>query len=561
VLRLLIGSCRNFRLLPRAVVGVAAELKHKKRNRRRKKKKGEVRRYTHTHTYAHTHIRAQTAATTTTVTLTMPSNQQQRNWSSSNSAEVGSRQSPVSGSEGRRSPNGRRSYQERITTVRFLQPSTGELMCTKLNRVQRTRAKPENDALLCESFLKGHCECGNSCQFVHVPKQYLWRQLEPQVDPDSYFYFPGFNIRCYTPDMDIYYDIPSEYIYRTRGSDRYVELFNDNGDNFKDKCKLCPGLQSHGRCDKNETCEDIHCAVQDLSQFPHIATHRATAAAVANYERMPEDLVVRVYQPNTPGDGVDFMGGVVLRTAGATQYEEAYRQAGGVPPLKMQHCAHFQTKKLCRMGDGCRFLHVVSVALASPAPEEVGANTNPATNTTQTTPSPTTGREIREEECAMNTAREMAALAMAADGPFIGDPIDNTILGESQNNRPAQDYAKSLQPTVTASLPPGQQPQERQQAGTTAIYSNSPYVSPATGWATGRVSPVQYRTSGRVSPYRVMVATGVPGAAAPAQRLSPVSPPTGTVATGSPTQQAQGRISPVRRNNPYALSPNTSTLN
>lgn len=497
----------------------------------------------------------------------MPVGQQQqhRNWSSSNSGDVGSRQSPVSGSEGRRSPNGRRSYQERITTVRFIQPPTLELMCTKLNRVQRTKAKPENDAYLCESFLKGHCDAGNGCPFVHVPKQYLWRQLDPKVDPASYFYYPGFNIRCYTPDMDIYYDIPSEYIYQTRGSDRYVELFNDNGDNFKDKCRLCPGLQTHGACDKNETCEDIHCAVQDLSQFPHIATHRATAAAVTHYERMPDDLVVRVYQPNTPGDGVDFAGGDVLRTAGATQYEEAYRQSGGVPSLKMQHCAHFQTKKLCRMGDGCRFLHVVSVALASPAPEEEqqgGAHTAP---TTAPTSAPTAGRELGEEECAMNKAREMAALAMANDGAFIGSPGDNTVLGGSHNNQPYQGYGKSgSTPTASAApgqMPPAQQPQTQQlpqQAGG-AFYSNSPYVGPAPSAATGRVSPVQYRTSGRVSPYRVMVATGSQPPVAPTQRLSPVSPPTGGV-TGSPTQQAQGRVSPVRRNNPYALSPNSTTL-
>ncbi|KPA79931.1 hypothetical protein ABB37_04984 [Leptomonas pyrrhocoris] len=486
----------------------------------------------------------------------MPSNQpQHRNWSASTSGEVGSRQSPVSASEGRRSPNGRRSYQERITTVRFIQPSTGDLMCTKLNRVQRTKAKPDHDAQLCESFLKGHCEAGNGCQFVHVPKQYLWHQLDPQVDPDSYFYFPGFNIRCYTPDMDIYYDIPSEYIYQTRGSDRYVELFNDNGDNFKDKCRLCPSLQAQGKCDKNETCDDIHCAVRDLSQFPHIATHRATAAALTDYERMPGDLVVRVYQPNTPGDGVDFMGSDVLRTAGATQYEEASRQAGGVPSLKMQHCAHFQTKKLCRMGDGCRFLHVVSVALASPAPEDDG--------TTHTTPSPTAGREMGAEECAMNKAREMAALAMANDGAFIGSPGDNVTLGSSQGNASYPGYGKGPSPT-TAIPPPAQQGQQpaplplQQQTGS-PIYSNSPYVGPVATAATGRMSPVQYRASGRVSPYRVMVATG-PTGAAPAQRLSPVSPSSGMM-TGSPTQQTQGRISPVRRNNPYALSPSTNTLN
>ncbi|KAK7196696.1 zinc finger protein family member [Novymonas esmeraldas] len=519
-----------------------------------------------------------------------------RNWSSSNSGEVGSRQSPVSTSEGRRSPNGRRSYQERITTVRFIQPSTRETMCTKLNRVQRTKTKPENDAELCESFLKGHCDAGNGCQYVHVPKQYLWRLLSPQVDPKTLFYYPGFNIRCYTPDMDVYYDIPSEFIYQTKGSDRYVELFNDNGDNFKDKCRLCPNLQSRGMCDKNELCDDIHCAVADLDQFPHIATHRATREAVAHYEHMPRALVVRVYQPNTPGDGMDFRGDDVLRTAGATQYEDAYRQTGGIPALKMQHCAHFQTKKLCRMGDGCRFLHVVSVALASPPPnEEASTRSSPAPATASSTSAPNarggaaavaptaptagsrpptvpaastapiiSSRQLRDEDVAMNAAAEMAAIAMAAEEPrFTGSQADNAAMGESRNGRPHKyGVAATAAPPQSASQPPPQsgqpqppfQPQMQQQP--TSMY---PYGAVTMGAVNGRVSPVQYRSSGRVSPIRVMVTPGHMDGA-PAQRLSPVSPPS-SAAVGTPMQQPQSRTSPTRRNNPYSLSPSSTNLN
>lgn len=53
------------------------------------------------------------------------------------------RSSPASNG-GRRTPTGRRSprsYYERTTTVRFVLPSTGRAMCTKLNRVQRTKAR------------------------------------------------------------------------------------------------------------------------------------------------------------------------------------------------------------------------------------------------------------------------------------------------------------------------------------------------------------------------------------------------------------------------------------
>ncbi|AYU83422.1 conserved hypothetical protein [Leishmania infantum JPCM5] len=505
----------------------------------------------------------------------MPSgNPQHRNWSSSNSGEVGSRQSPVSTSEGRRSPNGRRSYQERITTVRFIQPSTGETMCTKLNRVQRTKTKPENDAELCESFLKGHCDSGNGCQYVHVPKQYLWRLLSPHVDPKTLFYYPGFNVRCYTPDMNVYYDIPSEFIYQTKGSDRYVELFNDNGDNFKDKCRLCPNLQSHGICDNNEQCDDIHCAVADLDQFPHIATHRATKEAVARYEHMPPELIVRVYQPNTPGDGMDFNGDDVLRTAGATQYEDAYKQTGGIPALKMQHCAHFQTKKLCRMGDGCRFLHVVSVALASPAPDEeasIRSSPAPATTTASATSAPsaatptptaaktptattitatvTAGRQLREEDVAMNAAAEMAAIAMAAEEPlYIGSHVDNTVPQGSRNGRLHKYGTQAIVPQQPQPYQPPQQP--------SSIY---PYGPVSMGAVKERVSPVQYRSSGRLSPIKVVVTPGQMEGA-PAQRLSPMSLPSGG-SSGTPTQQPHSRTSPLRRNNPYSLSPSSTSLN
>lgn len=266
--------------------------------------------------------------------------------------------------KGRRPSN---TYYERTTTVHFILPSTGEKMCTKLNRVQRTQCRPENDARLCQNFLDGHCDNGNGCPNVHVPRQYLWVKINPQLTPD-HLYEPGFEIRCYTADMSAYYRIPSEYIIRTQGSDRYVELFNENGDNFKEKCMLCPTLMSKGCCEIGEKCELVHCCLPDISKLPCIITHIAEAERVKQYEHLPTNVVVRVFQPNTGDGSEDYPGNDVLRTVGATQYEEAFNNEGGIPSsMKMQHCAHFQSKKLCRLGKGCRFLHVVSLALRTPA--------------------------------------------------------------------------------------------------------------------------------------------------------------------------------------------------
>lgn len=460
----------------------------------------------------------------------------QGSWSPSSHGLGGSRHSPTSGSDGRRSPNGRRSYQERITTVRFIHPATGYTMCTKLNRVQRTKAKPENGAKLCENFLSGHCDSGNNCVNLHVPKQYLWRHLDPHVNPATYLYTPGFNIRCYTPDMDMYYDIPSEFIYQTAGSDRYVDLFNDNGDNFKDKCRLCPVLQEKGSCPQNAGCEDIHCCAADLSQFPCIRTHRATEEAVKHYDRLPSDMVVRVYQPNTSDDGVNFPGNDLLRTAGATQYEEAYHQANGIPSLKMQHCAHFQNKKLCRMGDGCRFLHVVSIALATPMIDDEAS--------LRTSPVQTAGRRLHDGECAMNEAAELAALAMAQDeSRYIGSGLDNASTAEPNQHggMPMPNYAGKASGMA---------------APMSAIYPSA-------------AVPQRRSTGGRVSPYKVLVTPGdeqqqLP--VAPMSRTSPRSPcmmaisPTANTTVSSNASPSQSRVSPVRRNNPYALSPINNSL-
>ena len=109
----------------------------------------------------------------------------------------------------------------------------------------------------------------------------------------------------------------------------------------------------------------------------------------------------------------------------------------------------------------------------------------------------------------MNMAREMAALAMANDGAFIGSPTDNTMLSGPQTNGPYLGYSKG---PASAALLLGQQQQQQQQQQqaqkfqqsppqsqqmSSAIYMNSPYVGPTASAGTGRVSPVQYRTSGR----------------------------------------------------------------
>ncbi|CCW67067.1 unnamed protein product [Phytomonas sp. Hart1] len=394
-------------------------------------------------------------------------------------------------STGRRSPN---SYYERTTTVRFVHASTGHMVCTKLNRVQHTKCKIEDAVCLCENFLKGHCESGSSCLLAHVPNHYLWYFLTPRVNPNTFVYQQGFNIRCYTPNMDAYYDIPSNFIYQTHGSERYIVQFNDNGDNFREKYRLCSTLLRTGYCENGYNCEDVHCCVSDMSAFPCIHTHIADSEAVKNYERLPANIRVRVFQPNSGDEGQDFPGNDVLRTAGATQYEEAYNREGNVPTVKMQHCAHFQNKKLCRLGDGCRFLHVVSMALSVPMEEE----------TVDTSPYQTpVDKEALEKQFAVQTNKNNAAYLAAT--VMIDDMVDNSAKN-------------SLTPYYAAANPIG--------------YDN----------AGSKISPAM------VSP-NILPST-------PANTAMLTSGILNSATAAAPQKDAQprDRRSPVRRHNPYLSS-------
>lgn len=109
-----------------------------------------------------------------------------------------------------------------------------------------------------------------------------------------------------------------------------------------------------------------------------MSTHINDQNAMRSVPRLPANMVVRVFDQNSADTFHDYRGSQVLITEGAKTYAKFYemqstssaphhnngsggnRGLGNIPPRKrMQHCAHFRLKDLCRLGASCRFLHVL----------------------------------------------------------------------------------------------------------------------------------------------------------------------------------------------------------
>ncbi|KAL7695078.1 hypothetical protein N2W54_003883 [Lotmaria passim] len=222
--------------------------------------------------------------------------------------------------------------------------------------------------VLCMNFLSPHgCIHGSGCDKVHIAGlEYTWPQIEAkETEKDGKrAYMAGFHVHCYDPTLTRYYKVPSESVYVTKGSSDYVSMYNDHGDNFKMKFKLCPSVIDHTECNKGSQCEDIHCAIKDLETVRESsanATHINNAEAMADVPRLPAEMTVRVFNQNSFDTWHDYPGTNVLITEGAKSYQKQYEQEmNNVPTRKrMQHCAHFRLKDMCRLGESCRFLHVL----------------------------------------------------------------------------------------------------------------------------------------------------------------------------------------------------------
>ncbi|KAG8344666.1 hypothetical protein TRVL_04499 [Trypanosoma vivax] len=291
--------------------------------------------------------------------------------------------SPLSGS---RSPNpgGSSTCPERLKTIRLVCPLKNVVVCARANRIIPTRAKPHHGVVVCEDYMVNQwCSQKENCTKVHVIQEHTWNYITQVVDSDTGLYDPGFVIRCYDARMTRYYSIPSDSVSPTRGSSEYIKMHNDHGDNFKTKFLLCEDMINLGACERGAACEKVHTTLRDFSSVKSHVTHTTNPECLSSYPCVPADIIVRVFEQNNNGDYNDYSGECVLVTEGAKQYMSAYEVEREIPRKKMQHCAHFRTKGLCRMGENCRFIHVVNKQARSPtsSPPPVSRVDPPLSNT------------------------------------------------------------------------------------------------------------------------------------------------------------------------------------
>lgn len=293
-------------------------------------------------------------------------------------------------------PHSQGSYNavpERTPTVRLLNPNTNRVMHIKMNRISCSAADVGVDCVspeiaptglpknkICTACLSSQpCIRGNACPFVHISDlRYAWEPVDcstTEVD-EGMAYLPGFVFRCYDPSQTHYLSVPSESMLVTKGSSEYIMSFNQHGENFKSKYVLCEAFMDPSRvCDLGEECTNLHCTEKDLERLfmndNTSNTHLNNASLMANVPRLPETMLVRAYDQNSLECYHDYEGSQVLVTNGARSYVKSLHGDRGQLMFRrrMQHCAHFRLKDMCRLGESCRFLHVLST------PEELQTRT------------------------------------------------------------------------------------------------------------------------------------------------------------------------------------------
>lgn len=272
---------------------------------------------------------------------------------------------------------------EKTPTVRVLNPATQKVNHIKLNRIYPTMAdvrseasnqgcgapgsKPTKLVLCLDNLAPQGCIHGTGCHKVHISDiQHMWEPIEPlQANNGSSMYAAGFCFRCYDASQTHYLSVPSEFVERTKGSDDYIVMYNQHGENFKSKFVLCNAYLQSNSCEKGDQCPNLHCTEKDLERLfssDTSATHQNNAELMANVPRLPHEVLVRAFDQNSSESFHDYHGSQVLVTQGARTYLKSLEseQPNFPSRRRMQHCAHFRLKDMCRLGESCRFLHVLS---------------------------------------------------------------------------------------------------------------------------------------------------------------------------------------------------------
>ncbi|RNE98361.1 uncharacterized protein Tco025E_09235 [Trypanosoma conorhini] len=380
---------------------------------------------------------------------------------------MGRRSNNVSPLGGSRSGNmGTPPHLDRHRTIRLVRPSSNTVVCTRLNRIIPTFAEAKSGAVVCEEFMDNkNCPYGDSCTQVHVAREHTWDFITSETNRSTGLFERGFVVHCYDPRMTRYYPIPSELVLNTRGSREYIKMYNEHGDNFKAKFKLCERMLTCGECSLGESCDDIHAIRNDLWNMESTTTHIAEPEQLSHYSRLPANVTVRAFEQNSKDSFVDYPGDQVLLTLGSLQYLAAFEAEGAIPKKKMQHCAHFRTNRLCRRGEDCRFLHIVTdmpgsvgnSVLGEISPQSVSRGDSPTSDITVNPRVRHGGPFISGGQVAARFAQwYYPGVADAASSNVIqgnaGDPTFSSSGVGTEGNNPA--FVAQGEPPASSVTPP-----------------------------------------------------------------------------------------------------------
>lgn len=264
---------------------------------------------------------------------------------------------------------------------------------------------------------------GGQRRSIVVPTGSPTSQMGPPFLFAEELYAPGSTFAVMDPDNPtepIQY-VPSQCVACTQGSARYLSQRTST----LHPCYLCKRYVLFGACEYGAECSGVHIrrlpahsvvpppsgpvltpavspsnlqsgkAQVGAHVNPNADGQRGGLELGAGVEMLPEGVVLMVYPPNNAqAHPQPIPSEKILRTAGASNVYHVLRNAhqqreaklqealrvtgrpGNVAPvkqphgLKPRHCAHFQFKRLCNLGNECNFIHsLVPFAQSTSGPQ------------------------------------------------------------------------------------------------------------------------------------------------------------------------------------------------
>eukprot|EP00760_Papus_ankaliazontas_P014586 PhM_4_TR16108/c0_g1_i1/m.28590 len=249
-----------------------------------------------------------------------------------------------------------------------------------------------------------------------------WSKIHPvhvsSQDGSQTTYAPGWTMCAYNADHTHYFRVPSECVIITRGSQKYIELFNAHGPYTKYRFQLCWDNLT-GTCRFKDMCSFIHCTSLTSSEVTDVhykledvahAVHDAGTTlrvykpnSCMTYDEIPSDLIYVTQgsqlafeaqneennnsnknesstatseaSPLTPTTDVSpnassmpVVGPTPLiiqpsdapvTTSNISNPQHVLGKKPSLAERRAQHCAHFYLNNVCTRGSKCNFIHIV----------------------------------------------------------------------------------------------------------------------------------------------------------------------------------------------------------